>query len=73
MRTPDPTAGPYVSLATLYFARHQYDMALKTLLRPQQVMGSAADGRPRRVSNEAAALIERLRALGVTEESLIGR
>jgi TonB family protein len=73
MRSPYPTAGPYVSLATHYFARHPSDMALKTLLRPQQVMGSAADGRPRRVSNEAAALIERLRALGVTEESLIGR
>ena len=71
MRSPYPTSGPYVSLATLYFARHQYDMALKTLLRPQQLVN--ADGRARRISNEATALIERLRALGVTEETLLGR
>ncbi|HUQ51121.1 MAG TPA: energy transducer TonB, partial [Gammaproteobacteria bacterium] len=72
MRSPYPTTGPYIPLAKLYFARHQYDLALKTLLRPQQVV---SNGRPlggaRR--DEAAALIERLRALGVTEETLIGR
>jgi tetratricopeptide (TPR) repeat protein len=72
MRSPFPTSGPYVRLANLYFARHQYDMALKTLLRPQQVMSGAAAG-SWRVSDEATALIERLRALGVTEETLVGR
>jgi TonB family protein len=72
MRSRFPTSGPYVRLANLYFARHQYDLALKTLLRPQQVMSGAAGG-SRRVSGEAAALIERLRALGVTEETLLGR
>ena len=32
-RADFPTPGPFVQLANLYFARHQYDMALKTLLR----------------------------------------
>jgi TonB family protein len=73
MRSPYPTSGPYVSLATLYFARHQYDLALKTLLRPQQAFSGNPAGRSWRVSNEATALIERLRALGVTEETLLGR
>jgi len=73
MRSPYPTSGPYVSLAKLYFARHQYDMALKTLLRPQQAVSGAPPGGSRRVSDEATALIDRLRALGVTEETLIGR
>lgn len=64
-------AGPYVPLAKLYFARHQYDMALKTLLKPQQSMeGAAPPGRAFRLSAEAEALIEQLRALGVTEETL---
>jgi TonB family protein len=73
MRSPYPTSGPYVRLANLYFARHQYDLALKTLLRPQQVMRGAPAGGSWRVSSEATALIERLRALGVTEETLVGR
>jgi TonB family protein len=73
MRSPYPTSGPYVRLANLYFARHQYDLALKALLRPQQVMSSAPPGGSRLVSREATALIERLRALGVTEETLVGR
>jgi TonB family protein len=71
MRSPRPASGPYEPLAKLYFARHQYDMALKTLLKPQQGMdGAAPPGGTRRVSAEAEALIERLRALGVTEETL---
>ena len=36
------TMGPWVPLANLYFARHQYDMALKTLLRPQRDAGAGA-------------------------------
>jgi TonB family protein len=73
MRSPYPTSGPYVSLAKLYFARHQYDMALKTLLRPQQAVSGTPAGGSGLVSKEATALIERLRALGVTEETLVGR
>jgi TonB family protein len=74
MRSRFPTSGPYVPLAQLYFARHQYDMALKTLLRPQQATnGAAPAGGTRRLSVETTALLEKLRALGVTEETLVGR
>jgi tetratricopeptide (TPR) repeat protein len=52
------------SLADLYFARHQYDKALKTLLAHKQRLTSG------RISPEAAAMIDKLRALGVTEETL---
>ncbi len=58
------TSGPFVALANLYFARHQYDMALKTLLRPNLPGGN------RLMSPEADALAQKLRALGVTEETL---
>ena len=34
-------SGPCVPLANLYFARHQYDLALKTLLRPRQAASGA--------------------------------
>jgi protein TonB len=69
--TPASGSGPYVALANLYFARHQYDMALKTLLRPRQATnGTLPPGGSRLVSAEATALIEQLRALGVTEETL---
>ena len=74
MRSRFPTSGPYVPLAQLYFARHQYDMALKTLLRAQRATnGPARPGGTRRLSGETTALIEKLRALGVTEETLVGR
>jgi tetratricopeptide (TPR) repeat protein len=52
------------SLADLYFARHQYDKALKTLLAHKERSPSG------RISPEATAMIEKLRALGVTEETL---
>lgn len=55
--------GQWTSLASLYFARHQYDMALKTLLRYRD----KASGR---IGPDATAMIERLRALGVTEDTL---
>ena len=58
--------GRWVELANLYFARNQYDLALNTLLRPHR----ASDGDARRYTPEAEALIEKLRALGVTEETL---
>ena len=58
--------GRWVELANLYFARHQYDFALRTLLRSQPV----GSGPPLRWSPEAAELIAKLSALGVTEETL---
>ena len=73
LRAPFPSSGPIVPLAKLYFARHQYDMALKTLLRPGlPTNGAVPPGISRRLSDEATALIEQLRALGVTEETLVG-
>jgi TonB family protein len=67
-QSPSPASGPWAPLANLYFARHQYDIALRTLLRPREAPNPAA--RPVRLSSDAEALIERLRALGVTEETL---
>jgi tetratricopeptide (TPR) repeat protein len=63
------TQGRWVELANLYFARNQYDLALNTLLRPQRANG----GTERRWSPEAEALLEKLRALGITEESVSAR
>ena len=63
------TQGRWVELANLYFARNQYDLALNTLLRPHR----ATDRDARRYSSEAKALLEKLRALGVTEESVPAR
>jgi TonB family protein len=55
--------GQWTSLASLYLARHQYDRALKTLLAYKQRTAN-------RMDYEAVAMIEKLRALGVTEETL---
>jgi len=63
-RNGTPREAPYVPLANLYFARHQYDMALKTLLRPNLPGGN------RVMSPEADALAQKLNALGVTAETL---
>jgi TonB family protein len=68
--TSNPASGPWVPLANLYFARHQYDIALKTLLRPQRAANSGLDPRATRLGNDGQLLLERLRALGVTEETL---
>jgi tetratricopeptide (TPR) repeat protein len=66
-----PRSGPWLALANLYFARHQYDVALKTLLRPQQATnGAAPAGGTSVLGAEADALLERLRALGVTQDTL---
>jgi TonB family protein len=54
----------FVELAHLYFARNQYDMALRTLLRYTK----RTDGR--HVDPAATVFIERLRQLGITEETL---
>jgi TonB family protein len=61
-----PSPGPWAPLANLYFARHQYDLALNTLVRQRAAYNSA------RINNQAEvkALIEKLRALGLTHESL---
>jgi TonB family protein len=58
--------GPWVPLANLYFARHQYDLALNTLVRQRAFYNSS------RINNEAEnkALIAKLRALGLTHPSL---
>jgi hypothetical protein len=58
-----------VELANLYFARNQYDLALNTLLRP----GRAMNDTQRRLTPEAQALMEKLRALGITEETVPAR
>jgi TonB family protein len=57
---------PWVALANLYFARHQYDLALNTLVRQRVLYNSA------RINNEGEvkALIEKLRTLGLTHEAL---
>ena len=62
--------GAMVPLANLYFARHQYDLALKTLLRPQEAnrMVRRRIRRPFALERRGRSLIERLRALGVTED-----
>jgi len=63
------TQGRWVELANLYFARNQYDLALNTLLRPHRANNSDA----RRYTPEAEALLEKLRALGITEETVPAR
>jgi TonB family protein len=60
---PGGAGGGRIALANLYFARHQYDRALETLLAYKKSAGNAQ-------YPEADAFIERLRALGVTEETL---
>jgi TonB family protein len=67
----------WVSLANLYFARHQYDMALRTLLNYEKRLEELRTQYPERprwpTPPEVGAFIERLRALGVTEETLPNR
>ena len=62
----------WVTLANLYFARHQYDMALRTLLSYKQ-RAAELQAPPERRSfpaPEVENFIERLRVLGVTEDTL---
>jgi TonB family protein len=73
-RAGSPWVGQWVPLANLYFARHQYDMALRTLLTHKGRIAEANARYPARppqpVAGEVERFIERLRALGVTEETL---
>jgi len=73
-RAGSPWVGQWVPLANLYFARHQYDMALRTLLTHKRRLAEANARYPTRppqpVAGEVELFIERLRALGVTEETL---
>jgi TonB family protein len=63
-----PSLGSWLPLANLYFARHQYDMALRTLLTyKERVRGTPAGQHPNPAADE---FIARLRALGVTEATL---
>jgi TonB family protein len=69
----DTPAGPrpqgrWLALANLYFARHQYDMALQTLLAYRQRLAQVPSFPGR--DSETDLFIDRLRALGVTEETL---
>jgi TonB family protein len=74
-RVGQSASGPWVPLANLYFARHQYDMALKTLVayreRIAEVQARNSVRLPARpLEAEAQRLIEQLRALGITDETL---
>jgi TonB family protein len=73
-RSGSPASGPWVPLANLYFARHQYDLALNTLAAYRDrvaAVQAANPGRPLRpLDDEAVRLVERLRALGVSDEAL---
>ena len=60
--------GRWLALANLYFARHQYDMALRTLLSFKERLRRAPG--VTRTDEQAEAFIDRLRALGVTEATL---
>jgi TonB family protein len=63
-----PSQGSWLPLANLYYARHQYDLALRTLLRyKDRIKGTpgARGGNPL-----ADEFIARLAALGVTEATL---
>jgi len=63
-----PAQPSSLALANLYFARHQYAEALRTLLRHKQSLATRSGaGRPNPIVD---GFIDRLRALGVTEETL---
>lgn len=57
-------SGQWTALASLYFARNQYDLALQTLLRGKAASTSG------QMPLGAQPLLEKLRALGITEDVL---
>jgi TonB family protein len=74
VRTGSAPVGASVPLANLDFARHQYDLALKTLTAYRERIAAVQaqnPGRPfRPLEDDAVRLFERLQALGVTEGGL---
>jgi TonB family protein len=77
VRSGTPWSGQWLPLSNLYFARHQYDLALGTLLSYRTRLDETRSRYPERASlrepPEMQVLIERLRALGVTAETLSPR
>ncbi len=63
-----PSQGSWFPLANLYYARHQYDLALRTLLAyKERIKGTPAQPGGNPMADE---FIARLAALGVTEATL---
>jgi hypothetical protein len=58
-RANQARSAPSVALANLYFARHQYDLAVKALLQPNLPGGNNL------MNPDGAALAEKLEALGI--------
>lgn len=59
-------SAPWAPLANLYFARHQYDLALNTLVRQRALYEGGSINK----DGENRELIAKLRALGLTHPSL---
>ena len=63
-----PSQGSWLPLANLYYARHQYDLALRTLQRYKQgIKGTPGERAGNPLADE---FIARLAALGVTDATL---
>jgi tetratricopeptide (TPR) repeat protein len=73
-RVGQPSSGPWVPLANLYFARHQYDRALETLLKYREQIEETRRRfptlPPRPLEPDGQQLVEQLRALGITDDKL---
>ena len=66
-----PSQGSWLPLANLYYARHQYDLALRTLLTyKERIKGTPAERNRNPLADE---FIARLAALGVTDATLPAR
>lgn len=63
-----PSQGSWFPLANIYYARHQYDLALRTMLKyKERIKGTPAERGRTPLADE---FIARLAALGVTEATL---
>jgi protein TonB len=69
-RSGVPSQPSSLALASLYFARHQYEEALRTLLKLKESIARTPI-LARQPNPIVDGFVERLRALGVTEESLL--
>jgi TonB family protein len=66
-----PSQGSWFPLANLYYARHQYDLALGTMLTfKERIKGTPAESGRTPLADD---FIARLAALGVTEKTLPAR